>query len=176
MADAPCLGVARFQKPHGLKGEAVILPLTDEPGRVLAAGRSLVPVDLEGHPVGAALVIEGSRPYHRRWLLKFQGLDDRAALDALRDQTLGAPIAELTPPGPDEFYEHELDGVAVEVGGAVIGRGRGLVRVPGGQLLAVALTDGREVLVPFRAPFVVAVSRERQAVVLDPPDGMLELE
>lgn len=173
--EAPCLAVARFQKPHGLKGEAIVFPLTDAPDAVFVPGRMLFPVDDEGQPVGAPVEVERARPYHRRWLLKFRGVDDRNGLQAWSG-LLGARREELTPPAEGEFYEHEIAGVDVVVGGKVVGTGAGLIRIPAGQLLAVAMADGREVLVPFRKPVVVAVDRAARRIELNPPDGLLELD
>jgi 16S rRNA processing protein RimM len=36
-------------------------------------------------------------------------------------------------------------------------------------------TGGREALVPFVWPIVVRVDREARRIVLDPPEGLLEL-
>jgi len=79
--EAAYLGVARFRKPHGLKGDAVVWVLTDDPETVLVAGRLLTPVDDDGNPIGDPLEIERARPYHRTWLVKFEGVDDRGVLE-----------------------------------------------------------------------------------------------
>ena len=39
------MAVGRLRKPHGLKGEFAVFPLTDQPETVFAAGRTLVPDD-----------------------------------------------------------------------------------------------------------------------------------
>ena len=174
--EAPCLAVARFEKPHGLKGEVILFPLTDEPAAVFVPGRSMTPVDAGGRPVGAAVEIERARPYHRRWLVKFRGVESRAGLEGWSHRLLGVATTELTPPADDELYEHELDGATIEVDGVVVGTGRGLLDVRAGQLLQVVLTDGREILVPFRRPIVFRVVRESRTIVLDPPAGLLELD
>ncbi len=174
MAEGAYLAVARIRKPHGLKGEVVAWLHTDEPDVVLAAGRELVPIDEHGDPVGDAVTIERSRKYHRHWLLKFTGVDDRVAVEEWRERLLGAKREELRAPDSDELYEHELPGVAVIVGDAPVGVVVGLMESPSGQLLAIDV-GGREVLIPFRRPIVRHVDRDRRQVVLDPPDGLLEL-
>ncbi len=174
MEESAYLAVARFRKPHGLKGEAVVWVHTDEPDRVLQPGRRLVPVDEGGRPVGEPLEIERSRPYHRQWLLKFRGVDDRSTLERWEQMLLGASRDELTPPAADELYLHEVPGTEVVVEGAVIGAAVELLEVPGGLLLAVDV-GGREVLVPFRRPIVRAIDRAARRIVLDPPPGLLEL-
>lgn len=174
MANAPYLTVARFQKPHGLKGELIVFPLTDEPEDVFAVGRTLTPIDADGAAMGPPAVIERSRPYHRRWLVKLEGVDDRTAAERFVGQAMGASIDLLRVPQDDEMYAHEVPGAAVTVGGSMVGTARELLRVPGGHLLVVDV-DGREVLVPFRRPILVTVSRERREIVIDPPPGLLEL-
>ena len=111
--EAAHLVVARFLKPHGLKGEAVVLPLTDEPEEVFVPGRRLCPVDTDGNPIGDPLVIARARPFHRRWLLWFEGLEDRSELEQWPQHYLGAQAAELRPPNDDELYVHEIPGAAV---------------------------------------------------------------
>lgn len=174
MSEAAYLAVARFRKPHGLKGEVHVWVLTDKPESVLAPGRELTPVDDEGRPVGSAVVIERARPYHRHWLLKFRGVDDRTELGRWEQVLLGVPADELEPPAEGEIYEHEVPGAVVVVDGEVIGTAVGLVAAGGGSLLAVDVR-GREVLVPFRRPIVSRVDREARRIELEPPPGLLEL-
>lgn len=45
-----------------------------------------------------------------------------------------------------------------------------------GELLAIKRTGGRELLVPFIAAFVPSVSLAEGTVLIDPPDGLLELD
>jgi 16S rRNA processing protein RimM len=169
------LAVARLRKPHGLKGEAVAWVLTDDPDEVLVVGRTLVPIDDDGQAIGTPLVIERSRPFHRQWLLKFEGLDDRTALDGWRQRLLGLPPDALRPPADDELYVHEVPGMAVVVAGSTIGTATGLVDLPGGSRVLEVDVAGREVLVPFRIPIVTRIDRGARRIELDPPDGLLEL-
>ena len=78
MADsAHRLVVGRLRKPHGLKGEVAVFPLTDTPEEVFVRGREFQMVDLAGDPVGVPLVVERSRGFHRQWLVKCKGMDSR---------------------------------------------------------------------------------------------------
>lgn len=168
------LAVARMRKPHGMKGEAVVWVLTDDPERALAPGKQLTPVDASGRAVGPPLTIERSRPYHRQWLLKFREVADRTALERWDDTLLGARCEELRAPLENEVYVHELAGMEVVVAGRPIGLVTDLIEVPAGQLLAVDVA-GREVLVPFRRAIVRRVDRERRRIEVDPPAGLLDL-
>ncbi len=169
------LVVARLKKPHGLKGDAVVWALTDDPHEVLVVGRSLVPVDEEGREVGDPVVIERSRPYHRQWLLKFEAIDDRTRLEQWQQQLFGVPVSDLRAPGDDELYVHEVPGTAVLVDGEVVGHATGLLDMPGGGRLLQVDIGGREVLVPFRRPIVQEIDRPARRITIDPPAGLLEL-
>jgi 16S rRNA processing protein RimM len=169
------LVVARLKKPHGLKGEAVVWALTDEPQDVLVAGQTLTPVDEMGRAIGEALVLERSRPYQRQWLVKFEGIDERSALDGWHQRLFGVATERLRPPGEQELYVHEIPGTAVAVNGAVIGSAVGLTELPGGGRLLEVDVDGREVLIPFRRPIVRHIDREARRIDIDPPAGLLEL-
>jgi 16S rRNA processing protein RimM len=60
--------------------------------------------------------------------------------------------------------------------GTPVGKVSEVLHTAAGELLAVkADADGREVLVPFVAAIVTSVSREDATIVIDPPDGLLDL-
>lgn len=169
------LAVGRLRKPHGLKGEFTVFPLTDDPAGVFAPGRQVVRLGLDGAVVGSPLEIERSRPYHREWLVKFRGLALRAELDALRDQFLGVEAGQLAGPGAGEVYLHELEGFAVrEEDGTAVGIVSGHYDLPSGLTLEVQ-GPRREFLLPFRKEFVKQVLRPERTLVVSLPAGLLEL-
>lgn len=172
--DGPYLAVVRLRKPHGLKGDVVVWVLTDHPDAVLVEGRELTPVDEAGRAVGEPRVIERSRAYHRHWLLKFEGVDDRTTLEGWGQRLFGVPAGELTAPAADELYVHEIPGAEVVTADGALGTATGLVSVPGGALLAIDV-DGREVLVPFRRPIVKRIDRASRRIELDAPPGLFEV-
>ena len=71
--------VGRLRKPHGLKGDCNLFPLTDDPASIFAPGRQIWVVDLAGDTVAGPLTVERSREYHREWLVKFAGVENREA-------------------------------------------------------------------------------------------------
>jgi 16S rRNA processing protein RimM len=172
MAEARYLPVARFAKPHGLKGEAIVFVLTEQAEDVFVPGRELTPLDGAGQPAGGALILERGRPYHRRWLLKFEEIDDRAGLEAWRGVVLGIPDQRTE--SASGLMVHEVPGAKVVVDGKVLGVAREVLLVPGGPLLVVD-GDGREYLIPYRAPILVGTDRTRREITVDPPPGLLEL-
>ena len=91
------LVVGLLKKPHGVRGDALIYPVTDQPDAVFALGKRLLLLDREGRETGRELVIERSRAYHRAWLLHFEGIETREALGDLRERHLAIPLAEARP-------------------------------------------------------------------------------
>jgi len=169
------LVVGLLKKPHGVKGDALIYPVTDEPETVFALGKKLVVLDRDGRATGRELVIERSRAYHRAWLLHFAGLDVREALDELRARHLAIPFEDARPLDAGEYYMHELVGLAVATGdGAAVGTVAEVIEAPQGWLLDVA-GNGRHHLVPFTRAVVERVDRDARVVVIAPPAGLLEI-
>jgi len=169
------LVVGRLRKPHGLKGEVAVLPLTDHPEAVLEQGRQVWLLDLAGAVVAGPLEIARSRKFHREWLLGFRGRESRRAVEPFAGTLLAQPEEELAPPQEGEVYLHELEGFAVQSAeGRPLGLVTGWYQVPGGLMLEVQ-GPKREFLLPFRKQLVTAVERERRVLVVELPEGLTEL-
>jgi len=170
------LAVARLRKPHGLKGEYAIFPLTGDPATVFAEGQELVRLGLDGQLLGAPVQIERSRAFHREWLLKFRGVEARDVLDTWRGQFLGAPAERLAPPAEGEVYLHELEGFAVRgEDGAALGLVTSMYELASGLTLQVQ-GPKREFLLPFKKEFVRRVDREQRVLEVALPEGLVDLE
>jgi 16S rRNA processing protein RimM len=174
MTDARHLVVGRLRKPHGLKGDSTLFPLTDDPGSVLAPGRSVWLVGLDGEVVAGPLTIERSREYHREWLVKFAGADGREALEPWRGLFLAVPAAELAPPQEGEVYVGELAGFSVRLpDGTPLGLVSAVYELPAGLTLEVQ-GPKREFLLPYKKEFVQRVEREARRLIVTPPEGLIE--
>jgi 16S rRNA processing protein RimM len=169
------LVVGLLKKPHGVKGDALIYPVTDEPATIFAVGKRLAVLDRDGRATGRELAIERSRPYQRAWLLHFEGIETREALAEMRERHLAIPMAEARPLEDGEFYMHELVGLRVATaGGESVGIVSEVVEAPQGWLLDVAGEQKRH-LIPFTRGVVDRVDRAERVVVITPPNGLLEL-
>jgi 16S rRNA processing protein RimM len=167
--------VGRLRKPHGLKGDCAVFPLTDAPERVFAAGSTLWVVDLNGDTVAGPLEVSHSRAYHREWLVAFRGMATRTEVEHLGGGFLAVPQKVLEPPGGNEVYLDELPGFAViDSSGASLGLVTGWYDLPGGLALEVQ-GPKREFLIPFRKEWVVRVDRENRRFVVDVPEGLTDL-
>jgi 16S rRNA processing protein RimM len=101
--------------------------------------------------------------------VRFAELADRTAAEGVRGLTLVTEVdAAEVPEDPEEYYDHQLVGLAaVTTDGAPVGEVVDVVHGAGQDLLVLRATDGREVLVPFVTALVP---------VVDVPGGRLEVE
>jgi 16S rRNA processing protein RimM len=174
--DARHLVVGRLRRPHGLKGEVTLFPLTAEPETVFAEGGEIWMVDLAGDEVAGPFVVERSRSYHREWLIKFRGVDHRDALEPWRGLFLAVPAERLTPPADGEVYLHELTGFAVRhEDGTPLGLVSALYELKNGLMIEVQ-GPKREFLLPYKKEFVREVDRAERRLIVVPPEGLIEEE
>jgi len=171
------LAVGRVAKAHGITGEVVVDVRTDDPDARFVRGNALRGRGSRGGPE-RDYVIESVREHGGRLLVRLAGITDRDAADALRGTLFLVESGDLPPiTEPDEFYDHQLEGLRVQtVGGAHIGTVAEVLHTAGGELLSVKTDGGREILVPFVTAIVPRVTLSDGVVEIDPPDGLLDLD
>jgi 16S rRNA processing protein RimM len=109
------------------------------------------------------------------YILKLRGVDTLAAADALAGTEVLASAADFKRPAGGRYYDFEVMGSrVVTVGGADVGEVEALLEA-GGQTLLVVRRGGEDVYVPFAEPILVRFDAETREIVIDPPDGLLEL-
>jgi 16S rRNA processing protein RimM len=167
--------VGRVVKPHGVRGELVIMPSTDSADLRFAVGSVLFVTSRDGS-VARSLTVTAARPHTGRLLVCFEGVEGRDAADELRGAVLTADAVALPAiEDPDEFYDHQLEGLAVvTVAGAAVGTVREVLHGAGGELLVIDREGGGEALVPFVSQIVPEVDVPGGRIVLDPPPGLLD--
>lgn len=172
------LVVGRVAKSHGVRGELVVEIRTDDPEARFAPGAVLLGRPPRARAGGTEFTVESAREHSGRLLVRLRGVDDRSAADALRGTLFLVDSADLPPSDdPDEFYDHELEGLAVRLtDGTAVGTVTEVLHSAAGELLSVRAEDGRELLVPFVTAIVPTVSVADGVVVIDPPEGLLDPE
>jgi 16S rRNA processing protein RimM len=168
------LVVGRIGRPHGLKGEVSVEPRTDEPDRRFAVGARLgVERKRPGRHDDVTFTVAGTRWHSGRLLVTFEEIGDRNAAEEARGTVLVVPVdPDEAPEDPEEFYDHQLVGLAVvSVDGEALGELTEVVHGAAQDLLVVD-HDGREVLVPFVAELVPEVDPAGGRVVVDDRPGL----
>jgi 16S rRNA processing protein RimM len=171
------LVIGRIAKAHGVTGELVVDVRTDDPDERFVAGKRLRLRRSRGG-TETTVVVESVRAHGGRLLVRLQGVADRDAADALRGGLFIVDSSELPAiSDPDEFYDHQLEGLAVRtVDGDDLGTIAEVLHTAAGELLSVRKADGAEVLVPFVSAIVTSVSLADGVVQIDPPEGLLNLD
>lgn len=98
--DSHRLEVGRIGRPHGVRGDLYVDLVTDRTERVEPGSRLFA---------GEWLVVERSRPVQRRWVVHFEGVNDRTRAEALVGRLLEAEPLEDT----EALWVHELIGSRV---------------------------------------------------------------
>jgi 16S rRNA processing protein RimM len=149
------LEVGRIGRAHGLKGEVMVDLITDRLERV-AVG-TVLSTDL------GDMVVAGSRPHQKRFIVAFEGVSDRTAAEALAGTVLRAEAVD----DPEALLVHELVGTLVV---EVSGHERGVVR-------AVQANPAHDLLVlesGALVPIVFVVSCVDGVTLIDPPPGLFD--
>lgn len=166
------LVVGRVERPHGLTGELSVSIATDFPER-FAPGLALA---WRRGSESRALRVAEVRPHGRRLLLRVEGVADADAARALAGGELCVAREDAHPAPVGYYYEHQLEGfVCEDASGRRLGEAVGLEQTAAGPLLSVATGAGRTALVPFVEGIVVRVEPDRRRIVLDPPEGLMDL-
>lgn len=168
--------IGRIGKPHGVRGHVTIDVRTDEPERRFADG-AVLRVE---PPKGSAftlrtLTVEGSRWHQGILHLLFEELSDRAEAESARGVLLYTDIpADATPEDPDEYYDHQLIGLAAyDTEGTHLGEVAGLVHGGAQDLLTIRTPDRRDALVPFVKALVPVVDLAERKVVIEDRPGLV---
>jgi len=175
--------VGRVRKAHGVRGELVVEPISDEPDTIFVSGRRFFAGDEEGRPDtrGTTVEVVGARPFKDGFIVAFAGISDRNAADLWRDRYLLIPEAELPAPAEDEIYLHDVPGMRVELpDGTIVGRVITVWELPQGLMLDVVrppAADGAKestVMIPWDERTVQHVDRDERRMVVDVPPGLLD--
>jgi 16S rRNA processing protein RimM len=165
--------VARTVRTRGLKGELVADLLTDFPERFERISQ-LLGIGRGGEH--KQLNLESYWFQNDRVVLKFSGYDSIESARTLVGYELGLPEKERVQLSANEFYDWELEGCSVEIAhGLAIGNVREVMRTGGVELLVVEDDTRREHLIPMTQSIVVDIDLSRRKILIDPPDGLLDL-
>jgi 16S rRNA processing protein RimM len=165
--------VARAVRTRGLKGELVADVLTDFPERFEGVKRlfGVGPGTERKH-----LVLESYWFQNDRMVLKFAGYDSVESAKTLVGYEFGLPEPERVELSHDEFYDWELEDCLVENKlGQSVGKVRGIMRTGGVELLVVESNKRHEVFIPMAASIVLEIDVARKKILIDPPEGLLDL-
>lgn len=185
------LVVGQIGKAHGIRGEVTVVVRTDEPEERFTAGSVFiteVPRDrrVSTGPAAAPgvrfeipkeLTLESIRWHQGRGIAVFEGIHDRNVAEALKGVFLQVDSADVAPPAdPEEFHDHQLVGLRVEsADGTEHGTVQRIEHAPASDLIVLAKKGGGTALIPFVTAIVPTVDLRAGRIVVDLPEGLLDL-
>jgi 16S rRNA processing protein RimM len=167
------VAIGEIGRPHGLRGEVRVVPLTDRPERFETLRDCLLwdePRDRR-----QPCRIKGARVQGNVLLVAVAGYDTPEAAAKLTGWLLAVPESQALPAPDGHFYPWQLVGCRVLTeDGRDVGS---VLRIEGSaaQDLWVVGDERREHLVPAVAEIVREVDLGGRRVVIRPPEGLLEL-
>lgn len=165
--------VAKVTKPQGVKGEIRVYPYSDDPGNFEFYNR-LVFVD----PVrGSAreIKLSRSRTMGKVAVLTLLGVTSRNDAEELVNCEIWVSEDEFPELTDNEYYWNDFKGMEVyTINGLYLGQVASLMSTGAHDILVVS-GKGQEYMIPVREEFLVEVNEAERKIVVDPPEGLLEI-
>jgi 16S rRNA processing protein RimM len=167
------VAIGEIGRPHGVRGEVRVTPLTDHPERFQTLAECVLWDEARDRRLPCR--ISGARVQGNSLLVAVAGYDSPEAVGALTGWLLAVPESEALPAPEGHFYPWQLVGCRVLTeDGRDVGS---VLRIEGSaaQDLWVVGDAAREHLVPAVADIVREVDLSGRRIVIRPPEGVLEL-
>jgi 16S rRNA processing protein RimM len=164
--------VGRVARAHGNKGQVIVNPETDFAADRFAEGNVLI---VEHGGTATEKRIVSVRFHQGRPILALDGVATMNDAEALAGAELKMAASALPPLPARTYYRHDLVGCEVRTRD---GRTVGTVTDVEGSLersRLVIARQGGEVLVPMVDAICLSVDPAAKTIVIDPPEGLLEL-
>jgi 16S rRNA processing protein RimM len=159
-------------RAHGNKGQVIVNPATDFAADRFSVGNVVV-VEQPGKT--SERRIESVRFQQGRPILALGGIATMNDAEALAGAELKMPASALAPLPAGTFYRHDLVGCEVrDLNGHAIGRVTGVEGPLERSRLVVAGKTG-ERQIPLVDAICVKVDPVAKVIVIDPPEGLLEI-
>jgi 16S rRNA processing protein RimM len=168
--DEDLLLVGRVARAHGNKGQVIVNLETDFPEERFRVGEVL----LVG-PERREREVQSVRFHQGRPVIGLAGVETMNDAEALAGAELNVRASGLAPLPEGTFHHRDLIGCTVEDGqGRTIGR---VAAVEGTIDRSRLVVDGEkgEVLIPLVGGICVDVDPRRKRIVVNPPEGLLDL-
>ncbi|MGD2294311.1 MAG: ribosome maturation factor RimM [Candidatus Aminicenantes bacterium] len=120
--------------------------------------------------------VEAYRHFRSFIILKLKGVNSITHAQEFIGEDIFAHEKDLHPLEKDGYYFHQIEGCAVFTKeGEAVGSVQDIWPVAGNDLLVVRSGD-RELLIPFTQAICTEVDLRRKILVIDPPEGLLDLD
>ncbi|MCH5333308.1 MAG: 16S rRNA processing protein RimM [Agathobacter sp.] len=151
------LQVGVITSPHGVRGEANVFPTTDDPARF----KKLKSVHLDDGKNVRIAAIQSVKFFKNMVILKFEGIDDRDAIEKLRQAKLLVTRENAVELGKDEYFIADLIDLQVfSDEGENLGRISDVLQTGANDVYVISRDGEKDLLVPAIKECVRAVDIE----------------
>ena len=172
MRKEDCFYLGKIAKKFSFKGEVLIYLDTDEPELY----EDMESVFVEFNKNLVPFFIENSNLHKGDFLrVKFEDVDDEAEADAIMGCEIYLPLNMLPKLEGNKFYFHEVIGFEIEdlrlgIFGKIVS-----INDTSAQPLFEVINGNVEILIPMIDQFLVKIDRENKKVIMDLPEGLVEM-
>jgi len=164
--------LGKIATTHGLDGWLKLNAFNADTA-VLVAGR-LVCLNLGDTHVALELAAD-AKLFKKQFLIKLRGIDRIDDAQRWVGATLSVDENALEPLDPGQYYHYQVIGFEVfHKDGTRIGTIASLLSTAGGDILVVKEAE-KEYLIPAVKEIVDKVDFDTRRVIVDPPEGLLDL-
>jgi 16S rRNA processing protein RimM len=161
--------VGYVRRAHGIRGDVVVRGLVEDVQERFVPGASF---DTNEDPSGL-LTIRSVDAAGTDFRIRFTGVDDRNAAEALKGVQLVMDVADRRELGSEEWWPEDLVGCrAVDTTGAPVGDVVEVILAGAQDRLVVVRADGCRAEVPFVDALVPGVDLDGRVITVDLPDGL----
>lgn len=172
MRKEECFYLGKIAKKFSFKGEVLIYLDTDEPELY----ENMESIFVEYNKNLVPFFIENSSFHKNDFLrVKFEDVDNEAEADAILNHEVYLPLSMLPKLEGNKFYFHEVIGFEIEdkrigIFGKIVS-----INDTSAQPLFEVINGNVEILVPMIDQFLVTIDRENKKVIMDLPEGLVEM-
>ncbi len=159
------INIGKIVNTHGLKGEVRVLSDSHFKEERFKKGSQLY---IENEKV----IVSSHRKHKKFDLLVFEKLNDINLVEKYKGKTIFVDKEDLLDLAEDDYYFHQLEGLAVYVGEEKIGEVEEMLEITGNVLMVIKMKD-KKVKVPFVDEFIKDVDLETGKIIIDPIEGLL---
>jgi 16S rRNA processing protein RimM len=172
MRKEDCFYLGKIAKKFSFKGEVLIYLDTDEPE--LYENMESVFVEFNNNLV--PFFIENSSLHKNDFLrVRFEDVNNEEEADKILGLPVYLPLKMLPKLTGDKFYFHEIIGFKVEDKRLGIVGEIQSINDSSAQPLFEVLNGEVEILIPMIDHFLVKIDRENKKVIMDLPEGLIEM-
>ncbi|NBU80145.1 MAG: 16S rRNA processing protein RimM [Flavobacteriaceae bacterium] len=172
MRKEDCFYLGKIAKKFSFKGEVLIYLDTDEPELY----ENMESVFVEFNKNLVPFFIENSSLHKNDFLrVQFEDVDSEEEADSILNCDVYLPLSMLPKLEGNKFYFHEVIGFEIEdkrlgVFGKIVS-----INDTTAQPLFEVLNGEVEMLIPMIDHFLVEIDRENKKVIMDLPEGLVEM-